>query len=158
MDDNALWSRYVASYVMLEPTEGVPYSKLIPPMLRRNLATAAEREADFAARHENSLNLDELVIRVCIDTYKLDYEFGTSDVFVHNRLFMEDTARDEVVHEKRDTRFAEKLVMNSGWMKGTSQETVDETKAGFQGWIKDGQAVQGGSIAGAGTDDIMIDA
>lgn len=148
LNEEAKWSYYVLSYSMIDPTEGIPWSKVHKPYLRRNLpGRDAEISTDeaFNNRFGPLLSEEHVEIRVIPETYKLHFE-GWSVVFHENSYFKPEKpaeAREgellrETKKEQRNARFEELFVRNTTWMKGKSGEEVDSIKADWQKWLKDG--------------------
>jgi hypothetical protein len=71
------WAYYVDSYYMHADTEGVPTDMLAPPWLRRS--------APSHLPSEQSQVLNELQVKICLNTYKLFYLVNTEDALVRNK-------------------------------------------------------------------------
>jgi len=68
------WAYYVDSYYMHADTEGVPTDMLAPPWLRRSAPS------DLPSEQAQVLN--ELQVKICLNTYKLFYLVNTEDALV----------------------------------------------------------------------------
>lgn len=142
MSAEARWSYYVASFIKVEPTEGVPIAgRLSMPFLKRNLPEDVEesegRERSVPYLYENNLEL-----RICVNSYKILWTPRSGDWFVHSekqRASGSDGPVDlDRVSEQRRSRFREKLILNNKWMREVGQEEVDRLNEKFQSWIKNG--------------------
>ncbi|KAF3086068.1 Transcriptional regulatory protein sin3 [Orbilia oligospora] len=83
------WSYYVDSYIMAQPTEGVDVPKK-PPFLPRNLP-APEAIDSFSSRdcelsgsysYKKPIIQEGLELKICVNTYKLYFTPGTTDVMI----------------------------------------------------------------------------
>ncbi|KAI1384125.1 uncharacterized protein F4822DRAFT_418790 [Hypoxylon trugodes] len=137
------WQYYISSYMRVEPTEGVPRSRLQKTVLARNLPSSEVDSDDGDV--PKPLAYDEgLVLRICLNSNKIVWEKGTSEFFVYNtepedgneKAAVEEQHR--VITDHREQRFREKMVMNNAWMRGMSQDKVQKVNEGFQKWLKDG--------------------
>jgi len=71
------WAYYVDSYYMHADTEGVPTDMLAPPWLRRS--------APSDLHSDQAQVLNELQVKICLNTYKLFYLVNTEDALVRNK-------------------------------------------------------------------------
>ncbi|KZF26100.1 hypothetical protein L228DRAFT_225794 [Xylona heveae TC161] len=138
----AKWSYYISSYTMVEPTEGIPLEKLRMPFLKRNLPPQSDSDTELAARYTPQETNENLVIRVCVNSYKILYEPNTTEWWYHAPKSVSENAevsqQAERIKEKRNSRFQEKFIMNNEWMKGLSRDEVDRKNEDFNTWIRDG--------------------
>ncbi|KAI1855557.1 hypothetical protein JX266_000422 [Neoarthrinium moseri] len=139
------WQYYISSFMRVEPTEGVPRSRLQKSVLARNLPSSDVDSDD--GNVPKPLQFEEnLVLRICLNSNKIVWEEGTSEYFIYNtvpELPEEKAAADErmsALHEHRDQRFKEKFVMNSPWMRNVNQDEVQKANEKYQNWLKDGVA------------------
>ena len=51
LSQEARWSYYVSAYTMRDPTEGVPFSQMRMPFLKRNLPAKLEQEEEYNRYH-----------------------------------------------------------------------------------------------------------
>jgi len=72
------WAYYVDSYYMHADTEGVPTDMLAPPWLRRSAPS------DLPSEPAQVLN--ELQVKICLNTYKLFYLVNTEDALVRAKV------------------------------------------------------------------------
>lgn len=138
------WKYYMASFVRIEPTEGIPRASLQKPILTRNTdlalpaASASSDEQSTSSTdptgRKDAKSSEELVLRICVNSYKMLFAKGTSDWFYVEKMKLP----AESVVEKRTDRFTEKFEKNVAWMKGLSQEGVQAVNENFQRWIEDG--------------------
>ena len=73
------WAYYVDSYYMHANTEGVAIDMLAPPWVRRSVFPSEVLQ-------EASLVLNELQVKICLNTYKLFYLVNTEDTLVRHRV------------------------------------------------------------------------
>ncbi|KAH8682355.1 hypothetical protein BX600DRAFT_41402 [Xylariales sp. PMI_506] len=137
------WQYYISSYMRVEPTEGVPRSRLQKSVLARNLPSS-DVDSDDGNVPKPIQFEENLVLRICLNSNKIVWQEGTSEYFIYNtvpELPEERTASDErnaAVREHRDQRFRERFLMNSHWMRDVTQEEVQKANEKFQQWTNDG--------------------
>jgi paired amphipathic helix protein Sin3a len=157
------WQYYISSYMRIEHTEGVARARLQKVLLERNLPSSSTHSAPLssdssaaAAAAESSyaqkpMTVHEgLVVRICLNSYKMVFEKGTCDFFMYDRVGaagQEDKAAFE--RDLRAERFRERMVTNNAWMKGMSHEEVQKIKDEHKRW-KDGEVLGPSGGAGAG--------
>jgi hypothetical protein len=73
------WAYYVDSYYMHADTEGVALDMLAPPWLRRSVFPSEVLQ-------EASVVLNELQVKICLNTYKLFYLVNTEDTLVRHKV------------------------------------------------------------------------
>lgn len=147
MDRILQWQYYISSYMRVEHTEGIDRSRLQKVLLERNLPSDAKDLSDDEDTRKQLLMQEGLILRVCINSLKMQYMPGTTDCFMYKprtfnspdeRSFHEDK---QVFHkEMRDERLKEKMVTNNLWMKGMSHEEVQRVKDDYQKW-KEGETL-----------------
>ncbi|KAI9680103.1 MAG: Transcriptional regulatory protein sin3 [Caeruleum heppii] len=164
MSPEAKWSYYTASYIKIEPTEGVPLDRgLYMPFLRRNVGKEAD-DSEETDRAKGLLYENELEMRICVNTYKILWEPHTSDWFVHKAKEPGSGEGEGIdmdrVKEKRNKKFEEKFITSNAWMQSLNPAEVEKTKEEYQQWVAEGSAEDksGVSNAGADTDREMLDA
>ncbi|KAL1965797.1 hypothetical protein VTN77DRAFT_5118 [Rasamsonia byssochlamydoides] len=141
LSQEARWSYYVSAYTMRDPTEGVPFSQMRMPFLKRNLPPKMEQDEEYDRYYRRLVNHDGLIIRICANSYHILYEPGSHDWWwrpaVSNKEEAEEKAKEEaVVKERRRDRFREKFVNNPVWAHGLSKDEVDEANKRFRSWVK----------------------
>ncbi|KAI1657645.1 hypothetical protein F4813DRAFT_359180 [Daldinia decipiens] len=137
------WQYYISSYMRVEPTEGVPRSRLQKTVLARNLPST-EADSDDGNVPKPLMYNEGLVLRICLNSNKIVWEKDTSEFFVYStepednkdKAAVEEYRR--AITEHREQRFREKMVMNNAWMRGMSQDEVQKVNENFQKWFKDG--------------------
>ncbi len=138
------WQYYISSYMRVEPTEGVTRSRLQRCLLARNLPSASDVESEIGDAQKPVAYSEGLVLRICLNSYKIKYENGTAESFVQHPIPETDAdkaKRQERLlrrQEHRKQRFLEKMVMNLPWMKGLSRDEVQEKTDECKKWIEDG--------------------
>ncbi|OIW24080.1 hypothetical protein CONLIGDRAFT_637317 [Coniochaeta ligniaria NRRL 30616] len=145
MERKEQWQYYISSYMRIEHTEGVVRSRLQKVLLERNLPSGAN-DSDDGYVPKPVVVHEGLVLRICLLSYKIVYEKGTSDYFVYNTApapkdgeepdFQEE--KQVFMRELREERFREKMVMNSPWMKNMSQDQVQQINEDYQRWKDEG--------------------
>jgi paired amphipathic helix protein Sin3a len=126
---------------MRDPTEGVLFSQMRIPFLKRNLPGKLEQEEEYNRFYRPLVHQDGLIIRICANSYHVLYEPSSYDWWWRPTLpadeVSEDTAKDEAaVKERRRDRFTEKFINNPSWAHGLSKDQVDESNQRFRSWIK----------------------
>lgn len=151
------WQYYISSWTRTEPTEGVPRSHLQKVVLTRNLPSGdADSDSDYQPKP--IFYSEGLVLKICLNTYKISYDKGTSNYFIYN--IAGGSSEERALHEKRslagrearNQKFKEKMAMNSPWMKDLSQEEVQQAKEAFEKWKTEGISPQKED-----EDDLMVD-
>lgn len=140
LSQEARWSYYVSTYTMRDPTEGVPFSQMRLPFMKRNLPAKPDQEDEYNRYYRPLVHQDGLIIRICANSYHLLYEPGSSEWSWRptspSEEDAEEAAKDEAaVKERRRDRFMEKFVNNPVWAHGLSKDQVDESNQRFRSWI-----------------------
>lgn len=135
---------------MRDPTEGVPFSQMRLPFMKRSLPAKLDQEDEYNRYYRPLVHQDGLIIRICANSYHLLYEPGSSEWSWRptgpSEENAEEAARDEAaVKERRRDRFMEKFVNNPGWARGLSKDQVDESNQRFRSWINGTSESDGGS-------------
>lgn len=141
LSQEARWSYYVSAYTMRDPTEGVPFSQMRMPFLKRSLPARLEQEDEYNRFYRPLVHQDGLIIRICANSYHLLYEPGSCEwswcPTAPTEEMADEAARDEAaVKERRKDRFMEKFVNNPMWAHGLSKDQVDESNQRFRSWIQ----------------------
>lgn len=155
LSQEARWSYYVSAYTMRDPTEGVPFSQMRMPFLKRNLPAKLEQEEEYNRYYRPLVHQDGLIIRICANSYHILYEPGSFDWWwrpsVSSEEPAEEVAKEEAaVKERRRDRFTEKFVNNPSWAHGLSKDEVDKSNQSFRSWIK-GTASESGAAENSTT-------
>lgn len=144
------WSYYVTAYSMRDPTEGVQFSKMNMPLLKRNLPPKLEEDEEYERYYRTLQHNDGLTIRVCANNYTMLYQPASSDWFWRStapvpdkdadaetiKTQAEDAEKEKAaLKEKRHDRFREKFVNNPIWARGLSKDQVDESNQRFRSWV-----------------------
>ena len=151
------WQYYISSYMRIEHTEGIVRSRLQKVLLERNLPSGSAQDAtpDPSYAQKPMTVHEGLVVRICLNSYKMVFEKGTCDFFMYDRRSSEGGGGEE--HETklaferdlRAERFKERMVTNNAWMKGMSHEEVQKIKDEHKRW-KDGEILGPGLGGSAG--------
>lgn len=149
LSQEARWSYYVSTYTMRDPTEGVPFSQMRLPFMKRSLPAKLDQEDEYNRYYRPLVHQDGLIIRICANSYHLLYEPGSSEWSWRptgpSEEDAEEAAKDEAaVKERRRDRFTEKFVNNPVWAHGLSKDQVDESNQRFRSWINGTSESDGG--------------
>ncbi|KAK0729010.1 hypothetical protein B0T21DRAFT_413119 [Apiosordaria backusii] len=140
------WQYYISSYIRIENTEGIPRSRLQKVLLERNLPSDA-KDSDDGYSPKPLVYSENLIVRTCLNSYKMVFEKGTSDCAVYSTDSAkevdvdgdEQAAQAQFSAELRGEKIKERLLINNQWMKGHSHDEVQKSKDDFQRWM-DGEA------------------
>ena len=150
LSSEARWSYYVTAFSMRDPTEGVSYSDMRMPFLKRNLPNKLDEDEEYDRFYRRLQHHDGLVIRICANNYTILYQPPSHDWFWRSTAPVLDKdadaeaikAKEEEVakakaatREKRHDRFKEKFVNNPNWARGLSKDKVDESNQRFRSWL-----------------------
>ncbi|KAL3494016.1 hypothetical protein BJX62DRAFT_55289 [Aspergillus germanicus] len=158
LSQEARWSYYVSAYTMRDPTEGVPFSQMRMPFLKRNLPAKLEQEEEYNRYYRPLVHQEGLIIRICANSYHILYEPSSNDWWWRpsppTEESADDIAKDEAaVKERRRDRFTEKFVNNPSWAHGLSKDQVDEKNQDYRTWIKgSGSDREASAVAGSASD------
>ncbi|KOS21498.1 Transcriptional regulatory protein SIN3 [Escovopsis weberi] len=138
------WLYYVASYMRIEPTEGIPRQKLQKVVLNRNVQPDKRRAAASDEDHcPVPVSYDEsLAVSVCLKTSKILWGPGTSEYFVYNAGPKTEEERkhraeaDNGLSYSREEKLKKKMVHNPVWAKDMSPEEVQAQNKAFRNWVK----------------------
>ncbi|KAE8386740.1 hypothetical protein BDV23DRAFT_186947 [Aspergillus alliaceus] len=141
LSQEARWSYYVSAYTMRDPTEGVPFSQLRMPFLKRNLPPKLEQEEEYNRYYRPLVHQDGLIIRICANSYHILYEPGSYDWWWRPAAPQDETPEEiakeaAAIKERRRDRFTERFVNNPTWAHGLSKDQVDEMNQRFRSWVK----------------------
>lgn len=146
----ARWSYYVTAYSMRDPTEGVSFSEMRIPFLKRNLPPKLDEDEEYDRFYRRLQHHDGLVIRICANNYTILYQPPTHDFFWRSNAIIPEKDADAdaikaqeeeqvkekaTLKEKRHDRFVEKFVNNPNWARGQSKDKVDESNQRFRDWM-----------------------
>ncbi len=141
MERKERWKYYVSSFVRIEPTEGVARDRLKNSVLMRNLPSGeTDSEDGVVQQHRKPLFFEEnLVLRICVNTFRLTYKAGTAEWFVYERNKRDRANTSAQATAIRNQRFKEKFHMNSPWKEGLSHEVVEKVSQEFDKFLTDGE-------------------
>ncbi|KAK2758744.1 Transcriptional regulatory protein sin3 [Arachnomyces sp. PD_36] len=155
LNPEARWSYYVSAYTMRDPTEGVPFSQMRMPFLKRSLPSKLDTDDEYNHYFRPIVNHDGLVIRICANSYHILYEPGTQDWWFRIPTEEDDLVEKgkelAAVRERRKDRFMEKFVNNPKWAQGLSKDQVDESNQRFRSWVRSEGASSSGEKAAVTT-------
>ena len=130
---------------MRDPTEGVSFSQMRMPFLKRNLPAKLEQDEEYNRYYRRLVHHDGLIIRICANSYHILYEPGSYDWWWRPTAATQEESEENVkelatVKERRHDRFREKFINNPGWAHGLSKDEVDASNQKFRAWVKDPNA------------------
>jgi paired amphipathic helix protein Sin3a len=150
------WSYYVTAFLMRDWTEGVPHS-IQWPYLKRNLPRDTDSEDEPNESHVPLYGEEGLEIRISPHNYRLLYEVGTTDWWVHSQHIRSRGLKGRSsVEEERKSKFEDKFVQNAKWMAGLSLDEVNQLKAEFAR-LADGSSPVGEEKGKAPEEDVEMD-
>jgi paired amphipathic helix protein Sin3a len=140
MDHKQKWACYIQSYVMVEPTEGVPVDQVRGgPFLQRNIPKDTD-DSELGSRMQPNFSAvdtnESLLARIAIDTYHMDFEKETSDWMY--RTSNVDAAKLDRAKDHRKLTFEDKLGPKGLWMKDITQEEAEKKIEQTDRWLKEG--------------------
>ena len=150
LSSEARWSYYVTAYSMRDPTEGVQFSEMRMPFLKRSLPSKLDEDEEYDRYYRRLQHYDGLIIRICANNYTILYQPPSHDWFWRSTAPAidkdadaetvkakeeEQTREKAALREKRHDRFVEKFVNNPNWARGLSKDKVDESNQQFRSWL-----------------------
>lgn len=139
------WQYYISSFIRVEPTEGIPRSRLQKVVLTRNLPSG-DNESDDGAIPKPLSYEENLTISICLKSSKMIWEPDTSEYFVYDQSPKNKEQRERrdkvnrAISNMREHKLKEKFVHNPVWAKGMSSEEVQEHNSSFRKWMDEGIA------------------
>ena len=134
------WSYYTASYITRQPTEGLPTDRIRMPFLERN--RPGDPDDDEDPRVIPIANHEGLLLRICVNSYRMLYDVDTEDWFVQSGEIrgVSEQSQEEAkrVREKRAKVFRETLVEDNTWMRDGTSGSKDEKQQileRYDAWI-----------------------
>ncbi|KAJ4046154.1 Transcriptional regulatory protein sin3 [Fusarium oxysporum] len=137
------WQYYISSFIRVEPTEGVPRSKLQKVVLSRNLPSP-DADSDEDSIPKAVSYKENLTISICLKSSKMIWAPGTSEYVVYDqgpKSAEQRERRDKFIRAlsaHRENKLLEKWVHNPAWTKDLSPEEVQEQNKNFRKWMDDG--------------------
>ena len=129
--DEEKWNYYLTSYLMTNPTEGVPVDRVQLPFMHRNITEDNEAEDLFGAIEQG------LTARVCDSTYKLFFEANSEDFFSRKvGATAEESTKTALDQQK--ARFHDFLNGPQGWKSELTEDEVAAAEDKFKTWVSDG--------------------
>jgi paired amphipathic helix protein Sin3a len=125
------WNYYLTSYMMSVPTEGVPPDQVKAPLLYRSMVDNIDENYSFSVIEQG------LMARVCVNTYKLFFESGTSDYFARPAALSQETRTPKVVNSRK-TRWRNFLEGHDGWKSELEEEEIANGEERFKVWKEQG--------------------
>ncbi|KAF5095146.1 hypothetical protein D0Z03_001903 [Geotrichum reessii] len=129
--DEEKWNYYLTSYLMTNPTEGVPVDKVQLPFMHRNITEDNEAEDLFGAIEQG------LTARVCDSTYKLFFEANSEDFF-SRKIGATAEESTKTALEQQKTKFHEFLDGAHGWKGELNEDATATAEEKFKIWAVSG--------------------
>lgn len=139
LDKVRQWRAYVASYMAVEPTEGLEFNKLRHPYLAKRLARLEDVNDDD--RFDTLKSEDKITVSVLAQNYTMKFiasePFGSGGVQYFTqpddiRAGIGSKEEYDALLESKKERAQELFVRNNEWMKNLNRDDVDEKKAAFR--------------------------
>ena len=131
---------YVSAYTMHTETEGVPYARMRYPFLHRSMPPMLDSLEEYNRVYLPQFNKDDLLLRFNSKTYKIEYQPGTEEWFVHSKPLRSVgmSAMNEIKEDRKagwEKRFGgtEGSVAVGLWGK----EAVEEMERGWMEFIRE---------------------
>lgn len=137
------WQYYISSFIRVEPTEGVPRSKLQKVVLTRNMPSG-DNESDEDHVPKPVAYSEKLTTSICLKSSKMVWAPGTSEYFVYDQSPKSPEKRErrerlnKLLGTMRESKLLEKMVHNPPWARDMSQEEVREHNENFARWKDEG--------------------
>ncbi|KAL7901807.1 hypothetical protein HDV63DRAFT_376636 [Trichoderma sp. SZMC 28014] len=137
------WQYYISSFIRVEPTEGVPRSKMKKVVLTRNLPSG-ESDNDEDGIPKPVSYKESLTVSICLKSSKMIWAPGTSEYFVYDQAPRSKEQREhrekltKATSSFRERKLLEKMVHNPVWAKDMSPEEVQEINGNFRRWMDEG--------------------
>ncbi|KAJ5698661.1 hypothetical protein N7462_000666 [Penicillium macrosclerotiorum] len=128
LSSEARWSYYVTAFSMRDPTEGVQFSEMRMPFLKRNLPGKLDEDEEYDRFYRPPSH--DWFWRSSAPLPDNDADPETIQAREEER-----TKEKAAVREKRHDRFVEKFVNNPSWARGLSKDKVDESNQRFRSWL-----------------------
>jgi paired amphipathic helix protein Sin3a len=130
------WRAYVASFIAVEPTEGIDGTRVRFPFLSKRPAKTDDLYDD--ERLDTVNHSDKITIAITPTNYTMIFIVsepigtgGVQHVLQPNSVFGSREGAT-ALNESRRERVQEKLVRNNSWMKDLSRDDVDGEKSAFK--------------------------
>jgi len=135
MPSEFCYNYYVISYMLRDPTEGVPRDIGLP-YVRRALPNGPVEDADMENHTLPAFSTEKLEMKVSPLNYRLMWEPDTTEVFVHNKeVQTRGLSGMDALREQRKARFQAKFVDLPSWSHDMSAEDVEKVKADYKSWV-----------------------
>jgi paired amphipathic helix protein Sin3a len=139
------WQYYISSFIRVEPTEGIPRSRLRRVVLTRNMP-AGDADSDDGSIPKPLSYEENLTISICLKSSKMVWEPGTSEYFIYDQSPKTKEQRErrekftKALSNFREVELTKKFVHNPVWARDMSPEEVQEQNSNFRKWMDEGIA------------------
>ena len=123
---------------MRDRTEGVPLSQIRWPFLKRNMPPMLGDEEDYTNMYGTpQWNEDGLIIRISQDNYRLLYDPGTSEWWVHNNTVQKrGLGGYEEARIERGEKYEGLFGKNGKLLAARDGEQLEKEDIEFQQWVQ----------------------
>lgn len=145
------WQYYISSFIRVEPTEGIPRSKLQKVVLTRNLPSG-DTDSDSDEIPKPLYYSEDLATSICLKSSKMLWVSRTSEHFVYDKSPKTQEERERrakftnALNLHRESKLVEKMVHNPAWTKDMGPDEVQEQNKTFRKWSDDGIAPPAGDV------------
>lgn len=134
------WSYYISSFTNLEPTEGVPISKIHMPILWRGLMQSEESSDETENKASLISSSENLKIRICLENYKMLFEPRTDEWMIQSQATRsggeEGLKEMQAALDKRAEVVEGFFVIDNTWTRSSKKEDIEAAKNAFDKAIK----------------------
>ena len=137
------WQYYISSFIRVEPTEGIPRSRLQKVVLTRNLPSG-DTDSDDGSIPKPVSEEENLSVSICLKSSKMIFEPDTSEYFIYDQSPKTKEQRDrrekftKALSNHRELELTKKFVHNPKWAKDMSPEEVQEQNSNFRKLMDEG--------------------
>ena len=134
------WSYYISSFTNLEPTEGVPVSRIHMPILWRGLMQSEEKSGEIENRASLVSSSENLKIRICLENYKMLFEPRTDEWMIQSQTTRsggeEGLKEMQITLDKRAEVIEGFFISDNAWIRGLKKDDIEAAKSAFDKAIK----------------------
>ena len=151
-----VWSYYVSSYSMMDPTEDIPYDKLQWPFFRRHMPKNLNDDKESSKVFLPNSYEDALVLRIDHKSYHLKYDSGTTEWFVHGIQVRRQGLKDmDEAKNGRRCRFRTKYCGTNRCLREMAHEKAEKIMGEYNEWFGSGEDAS--KDAKSGSDSLIAE-